>query len=198
MRLGVLRVCVSSMLCNVNGVLVVFFFQAEDGIRDLVRSRGLGDVYKRQADVSVVAGDARISLEQELIAGQNQNFDVLVLDTFSSDSIPVHLVTKEAFALYLEHLAPKGVIAAHISNRHLDLQPVFWQLAEEFGLAIIQVEEPAGENDGSFLSEWVLLTHNPALFEIPAIKSRSISFDAYNSQIRLWTDDYSNLFQILK
>jgi spermidine synthase len=151
-----------------------------------------------EAEVSVVAGDARISLEQELIAGQNQNFDVLVLDTFSSDSIPVHLVTKEAFALYLEHLAPKGVIAAHISNRHLDLQPVLWQLAQEFGLAIIQVERPASVNDGGFLSEWVLLTHDPALFEIPAIKSRSISFDAYNSQVRLWTDDYSNLFQILK
>ena len=112
-------------------------------------------------------------------------------------SIPVHLVTKEAFALYLEHLAPNGVIAAHISNRHLDLQPVFWRLAQEFGLSMIQVEKQPNAN-GAFLSEWVLLTHDPALFEIPAIKTHAISFDGYDSPVRLWTDNYSNLFQILK
>ena len=151
-----------------------------------------------QADVTVVTGDARISLEQELASGGKQNFDVLVLDTFSSDSIPVHLVTKEAFALYLEHLAPNGVIAAHISNRHLNLQPVFWQLAQEFGLTMLQVDRSAGTDAGSFPSEWVLLTHNPTLFEIPAIKSHAIPFDDFDSSIRLWTDDYSNLFQILK
>ena len=151
-----------------------------------------------KADISIASGDARISLEHELAVDGKQNFDVLILDTFSSDSIPVHLVTKEAFALYLDHLTPNGIIAAHISNRHLDLQPVLWQLAQEFGLTIIQVEKPAGMNDGSFLSEWILLTHDPAMFDIPAIKSRAISFDGYSSPIRLWTDDYSNLFQILK
>ncbi|MBI5353397.1 MAG: fused MFS/spermidine synthase [Chloroflexi bacterium] len=150
-----------------------------------------------KADVTVATGDARISLEQELVSGQRQNFDVLVLDTFSSDSIPVHLVTREAFALYLEHLAPNGVIAAHISNRHLGLQPVFWRLAQEFGLSMIQVEKQPDAN-GAFLSEWVLLTHEPLLFEIPAIRSHAISFDGYSSPVRLWTDDYSNLFQILK
>ena len=147
-----------------------------------------------KADATVVLGDARISLEQE----QPQNFDVLVLDTFSSDSIPVHLVTKEAFALYLEHLKPDGIIAAHISNRHLDLRPVFWQLAQEFGLDIVQVDRPASSGRDSFPSEWILLTRNPALLEIPAIKSHAISFEGYNTPIKLWTDDYSNLFQILK
>ncbi len=151
-----------------------------------------------KADVSIVAGDARISLEQELAAGEKQNFDVLVLDTFSSDSIPVHLVTKEAFALYLKHLTPNGVIAAHISNRHLDLQPVLWELAQEFGLEMILVDKPAGTGAGSFPSEWVLLTYDPSLFAIPAIKSHAIWFDGYSSPIRLWTDDYSNLFQILR
>ena len=151
-----------------------------------------------KAEVSVVAGDARISLEQELTAGQDQNFDVLVLDTFSSDSIPVHLVTKEEFALYLEHLAPKGVIAAHISNRHLNLQPVLWQLAQEFDLEMVLMDKPAKADDGGFPSEWVLLTHDPAILEIPTIESRAILFDTFKSPIRLWTDDYSNLFQILK
>jgi hypothetical protein len=151
-----------------------------------------------KANVSVVAGDARISLEQELAAGEKQNFDVLVLDTFSSDSIPVHLVTKEAFALYLQHLAPNGVIAAHISNRHLNLQPVLWQLAREFGLQMVMIDKPVSTDAGGFPSEWVLLTHDSSLFEIPAIQSHAVSFNGYNSPIRIWTDDYSNLFQLLK
>jgi spermidine synthase len=151
-----------------------------------------------KAETTVVTGDARISLEQELIQGDVQNFDVLVLDTFSSDSIPVHLVTKEAFALYLEHLAADGVIAAHISNRHLDLRPVLWQLAREFDLEIVQVNRPSSSGDNGFPSEWILLARDPALLEIPAIKSHAISFSGYNTSIRLWADDYSNLFQILK
>jgi spermidine synthase len=75
-------------------------------------------------------GWARLSLENELAGGESQNFDILVLDTFSSDSIPVHLVTKGAFALYLAHLQPEGILAVHITNQHLDLQPVIWQLAD--------------------------------------------------------------------
>jgi spermidine synthase len=161
-------------------------------------AEGEGDfftfLHDSKADTTVVLGDARISLEQE----QPQNFDVLVLDTFSSDSIPVHLVTKEAFALYLKHLKPDGVIAAHISNRHLDLRPVFWRLSQEFGLDIVQVNRPASEGKDTFSSEWILLTRNPALLEIPEIKSHAISFEGYSSPIKLWTDDYSNLFQILK
>ncbi len=151
-----------------------------------------------KAETTIVAGDARISLEKELAAGEKQNFDVLVLDTFSSDSIPVHLVTKEAFAIYLDQLAPDGVIAAHISNRHLDLRPVLWQLAQEFGLAIVQVDRTASSGDNGFPSEWILLARDPELLKIPTIKSHAISFEGYSTPIKLWTDDYSNLFQILR
>jgi hypothetical protein len=151
-----------------------------------------------KADVTVVEGDARISLEQEFATGRSHDFDVLVLDTFSSDSIPVHLVTKEAFALYLERLAPNGIIAAHISNRHLDLQPVFWQLAKEYGLNMVRISTPAGTDQGAFPSEWILLTQDASFFEIPAIRSRAIRYEDYSTSVGLWTDDYSNLFQILK
>ena len=123
---------------------------------------------------------------------------MLVLDTFSSDSIPIHLVTKEAFVLYLKHLVPDGIIAAHISNRHLDLRPVFWQLAQEFGLDIVLVDKSASSGEKGFPSEWILLTRNSGLLNIPAIKSHAISFEGYSTSIKLWTDDYSNLFQILK
>jgi spermidine synthase len=150
-----------------------------------------------RADVTMVLGDARISLERELAARGPQSFDVLALDTFSSDSIPVHLVTREAFALYLDHLAPDGIIAAHISNRHLDLQPVFWQVAQTYGLSMVRVEYP-GDSNGGYSSDWILLARDPALLEVPAIRERARSLEGYSTDIKLWTDDYSNLFQILK
>ena len=146
-----------------------------------------------KATTTVVLGDARISLEQE----QPQNFDVLVLDTFSSDSIPVHLVTKEAFGLYLAHLAPDGIIAAHITNLHLDLQPVFWQLAKNYGLSMVRVNYE-GDAMGGYASHWILLARDPALLENPAILEHSVDLTEYSTSIELWTDDYSNLFQILK
>jgi len=149
------------------------------------------------ADVTVTTGDARISLEQELAADPPQKFDVLMLDTFSSDSIPVHLVTKEAFDLYLQHLESDGVIAAHISNRYLDLQPVFWQLAKEYGLEMVRVSDSGG-GKGAFPSEWLLLTRNKEFLEIPQIKARTEDYAGYSTSIPLWTDDYSNLFQILR
>jgi hypothetical protein len=150
-----------------------------------------------QANVSMVLGDARISLELELAEGNPQNFDVLVLDTFSSDSIPVHLVTQEAFALYIAHLAPRGIIAAHITNLHLDLQPVFWQLAQYYGLSMARIDYE-GDANGGYASHWILLSQNPALLEIPAVQERSVDLSGYSTNIKLWTDDYSNLFQILK
>ncbi|MFN8382282.1 MAG: fused MFS/spermidine synthase [Anaerolineales bacterium] len=150
-----------------------------------------------RAAVTVIPGDARLSLENELNSGEAQNFDVLVLDTFSSDSIPVHLVTREAFQLYLQHLSPDGVIAAHISNRHLDLQPVLWKLAQEFGLSVIRIDKSPTAS-GEFPSIWMLLSRNPTILEIPELKDHAQDLSGYNTDLPLWTDDYSNLFQILK
>ena len=150
-----------------------------------------------KADITMVLGDARLSLERELAEGNRQAFDVLVLDTFSSDSIPVHLVTKEAFALYLEHLAPDGIIAAHITNLHLDLQPVLWQLAQHYRLSMVRIDYP-GDSNGGYASHWILLARDPALLKIPAIQERAVDLSGYSTDIKLWADDYSNLFQILK
>jgi hypothetical protein len=150
-----------------------------------------------RVEITTVVGDARISLERELAEGKAQKFDVLVLDTFSSDSIPVHLVTKEAFALYLKHLAPDGMIAAHVTNLHLDLQPVFWQLAKYYSLSIARVNYE-GDINGGYASHWILLSRDSTLLQTPAIQARSVNLTGYSTDIKLWTDDYSNLFQILK
>lgn len=175
-------------LYEINPV-VIDLAQGEDGYFSFVQDS--------QAEVTMVPGDARISLERELARGDEQNFDVLVLDTFSSDSIPVHLVTREALALYLAHLASDGMIAAHITNVHLDLQPVFWQLAQYHHLSMARIEYP-GDAAGGYASHWILLARDPALLQIPAIQEKSVDLSGYSTDLPLWTDDYSNLFLILK
>ena len=149
------------------------------------------------AQITTVLGDARISLERELASSGSDNFDLLAIDVFSSDSIPVHLITKEAFAIYLEHLAPDGLLAMNISNRHLDLIPVLYQLAKYNHLELLIIPT---EGDGKLVStsNWVLMARHPAALENPAIQARAIRLDGYSTQVPLWTDDFSNLFQILR
>jgi spermidine synthase len=198
-RVGLLGLGVGTLATYARPGDVYRLYEINPVVTDL--AAGKGDYFSflsdSKADISIVLGDARISLERELAEGHSQNFDVLVLDTFSSDSIPVHLVTKEAFALYLEHLAPDGIIAAHITNLHLDLQPVFWQLAKYYGLSIVRINY-AGDSNGGYASHWILLARDPALLEIPAIRDRAVDLNGYSTNLKLWTDDYSNLLQILK
>src|SRR5207247_3606543 len=92
------------------------------------------------APVEFALGDARIALEQELARGQKQRFDVLVLDAFSSDSIPMHLLTREAIEVYLQHLNDDGILAVHISNRYLDLKPVVRAIGQHFELANVFID----------------------------------------------------------
>ena len=149
------------------------------------------------AEVEVVLGDARISLERELQAGEPQHFDLLVLDVFNSDSIPVHLLTVEAFEIYLQHLQPDGVLALHITNRYLDLRPVVWGLADHFGLHSVLIEAPS-DGERSYGSRWMLLSRNRDFLDLPAIAGRSTPRPPSIKHVRLWTDDYSNLFRLLK
>ena len=175
LRVGMLGVGIGTLVAYGQPGDTYRLYEINPVVVDLAEGQGgyFSFVKDGQADVTMVLGDARISLEQELTRDENQNFDVLVLDTFSSDSIPVHLVTKEAFALYLEHLAPDGVIAAHITNLHLDLQPIFWQLAKEYGLTMVRINYE-GDTHGGYASHWILLSRDPALWgktlpSIPAV-----------------------------
>jgi hypothetical protein len=198
-RVGLLGLGVGTLVAYAQPGDVYRLYEINPVVVDL--AAGVGDYFSflsdSEADITAVVGDARISLQRELDRGDLQNFDVLVLDTFSSDSIPVHLVTKEAFALYLAHLAPDGIIAAHITNLHLDLQPVFWQLAQHYGLSIARIDYP-GDSRGGYASHWILMSPDPAMLNIPAIQGHSVDLREYSTDLKLWTDDYSNLFQILK
>jgi hypothetical protein len=138
-----------------------------------------------------VMGDARLSLEREAATGQLQKFDVLVLDAFSSDSIPMHLLTKDAMALYLRHLSsPDSVIAFHLSNRSLDLRPVADGLSRAYGMTSVEVEQPG-------FSIWVLASANPSMMNLPELKKRSKPV-TIRQAVPLWTDEYSNLFDVLR
>ena len=103
-------------------------------------------------------GDARLSLEQELKDGQPQNFDVLAVDAFSSDSIPVHLLTKEAMDLYFRHLRPDGILAVHISNRYLNLQPVLEGEVRATQKIARVVDTEDDDTQDVFGATWVLIT----------------------------------------
>lgn len=146
--------------------------------------------YLRDAEgaVEVVVGDGRLMLEREA----PQNFDLLVLDAFNGDSIPVHLLTREAMASYRRHLKPDGAIAVHISNMVLDLRPVIAGHARAMERPAWFLADPGDSAKHSSLSHWAVITLDPAV-EMPR-------FEKLQDQggLRLWTDDYSNLIQILR
>lgn len=149
-----------------------------------------------EAKIEIALGDARLTLEREA----PQGFDVLAVDAFSSDAIPVHLITREALAVYLKHVKPDGIVAFHVSNRFLDLIPVVARLAKEHGAhAVLVNDDPDDEDDSErSKSDWVLVSRDPAALEDPAIVERGAQSAQDRSGWRTWTDDYSNLIQILK
>jgi spermidine synthase len=149
-----------------------------------------------KAKLDVAMGDARLSLERELEQGAGENFDVLAVDAFSSDSIPVHLLTLEAVKVFYRHLRPDGILAVHISNRYLDLEPVLAGLTAATGKVARVVDTEDDETQDVFGATWVLITSPDSGFDATEV-SRSAAVESKRT-VRLWTDDYSNLFQILK
>jgi SAM-dependent methyltransferase len=145
-----------------------------------------------RATVDTVLGDARLTMERE----PPQNYDVIAIDAFSSDSIPVHLITREAMAVYLKHLKPDGVIAFHVTNRFLRLAPVVKAIADEHGMQTALVVDEAETSDLA-KTDWVLVTRNSKLLSAKDIASAASAIDVIPG-LRVWTDDYNNLFRILK
>jgi SAM-dependent methyltransferase len=145
--------------------------------------------------VDVQLGDARLSMEAELAAGQVQGFDVLAVDAFSGDSIPVHLLTSEAFQLYWRHLKPDGILAVHVSNLYLDLEPIVELQARAVGKQALLISNDENEERDWFRADWILVTDRKAVLE--HLKGFS-SLIQKKPGLRAWTDDYSNLWKSLK
>ncbi len=149
------------------------------------------------ANKAILMGDARLTLERQLADEGPQNYDILAVDAFSSDAIPVHLLTREAIQLYFRHLKPEGVLALHISNRYLDLKPVCEGGAASVGREAWVVDDDGDESNYLSSSTWVLVTSDLAMYQGKFFKDASIYELHARKGFRPWTDDYSNLFQIL-
>ncbi|MEN6466162.1 MAG: fused MFS/spermidine synthase [Syntrophaceae bacterium] len=143
--------------------------------------------------VEISIGDGRLLLERENCAP----YDLLAVDAFSGDSIPVHLLTVEAVQLYFSRLAPGGILALHISNHHLDLIPIVEQIRSTLGLKAVLISAPGRDDKQIFGSDWVLMTADRDLAAIPEIGGVAQALKT-KPGISLWTDDYSNLVQIVK
>ena len=144
------------------------------------------------ATVSIVEGDARTSLT----AQAPQNFDVLVVDAFSGDAIPLHLLTTQAIALYKRHLAPGGILAFHISNQHANLEPEIALLANSAGMQAMRISSGENRETGEYSATWMLVTDNADFFALPAVASH-IRKPVANPAVHLWTDDYSSLLPLI-
>jgi hypothetical protein len=140
----------------------------------------------------IILGDARLQLERETV----QLFDVLVVDAFSGDSVPIHLLTREAFAQYFRHLKPDGVLAVHITNRFLDLRPVVKTAADHFGKSVRLVDSESIPEKLVLRSRWALVSSDTAFFKDPQLSSATTIADPDGFQP--WKDDYSSIFSILK
>jgi spermidine synthase len=143
------------------------------------------------ATTEVILGDARLQLEKEPV----QHYDVLVVDAFSGDSVPIHLLTKEAFEQYFRHLKQDGVLAVHITNRYLNLMPVMKTVADYYGKQAKLVKFEPIEGDGGFRSEWVIIANQPQFLAGQKL-SNGIELNA-PPNFKMWSDDYSSLISIM-
>jgi hypothetical protein len=192
-RIGVVGLGVGTLSAYGRAGDVVRFYELDPDVLALAKSH-FGYLNAAPAKLEFAIGDARLSMERELAAGTPQKFDVLAIDAFSSDSIPVHLITREAIRLYMQQLAPGGVLAVHISNRFLDLKPVLANIAAAEGLQVRLVSDHPAEP--ASMTDWVLLasTADPFKAEALAVAEPIEPTPGFS----LWTDQFNNLLDVLK
>jgi spermidine synthase len=171
------------------------FFEINPAAVDFAR-RHFTFLSGSRARIDVAIGDARLSLEREMRdPEQRHTYDVLAIDAFSGDAIPVHLLTREAFALYREALRDDGILAVHVSNHYLDLPPIVRGLAAEQGRQAVRIETDDDSSRALDSSTWMLVTGNAAFLEnvSPHIQPSEAA-----ERSLVWTDAFSSLLQVLK
>ena len=170
------------------------FYEINDDVARLATST-FTYLKDSKAKTELVMGDARLSMEREA----DQQYDVIVLDAFSSDAIPVHLLTLEAFDHYKRHLKPDGAIVVHVSNRYLDLHPVVYRIADKIGFPAITIDDndTAYEEAGFYGSDWIIMTRNQVLLQQPLIRDVTAEAVEFPARIMYWTDERSDLLSIL-
>jgi spermidine synthase len=191
MRVGVVGLGTGTLAAYGRKGDVYRFYEINPQVVEIARSE-FTFLADSAATIETVLGDARLAMERE----PAQGYDVLAIDAFSSDSIPVHLISREAMGVYLRHMKPGGVIAFHVTNRFLHLAPVVKRIADEYQLHVALVADGAEDSELSS-TDWVLVTRDAALLKRPEIARLTSEIEDIPG-LRVWTDDFNNLFQILK
>ncbi len=190
LRVGVIGLGAGSLAAYAEPGDVFRFYEINPLVEMLARTEFtyLSDC---RGKTEVIMGDGRLSLERE----PDQRYDLLAVDAFSGDAVPVHLLTKQALELYFLHLKPNGILALHITNSHLDLAPVVDKLSRALGKSAVQIANNKNVERKIYRSTWALISSQP--ITSPNIQNASKKLDS-RPDLRVWTDDYNNLFQILK
>ncbi len=198
LRIGVVGLGAGTIAAYCRSNDMVRFYEINPAVADLSRGANPYFTFLRDAPgkIQIALGDGRLQLERDLASGGSENFDVLALDAFSSDAIPVHLLTHEAFELYLRHLrTPDGIIAINAANRFIDLLPVVRAHARRFGLDMIVVWSDS-DDERALRCRWVLLTADHSLARREPFASRADKAKCKGNEVE-WTDSFSNLLELL-
>jgi hypothetical protein len=172
------------------------FYELDPDVLALAKS-AFSYLSSSPATIDYVIGDARLSMERESAAGDLQGYDLLAVDAFSSDSIPVHLITQQAVELYFRHLRPDGILAVHISNRFLDLKPVLANIAHAAGLEARLVTDSPPDDSSASTTDWVLIARSASAFQNKRLVDVAEPIEP-NPHFSLWTDQFNNLIDVLK
>jgi hypothetical protein len=195
LRLGVVGLGVGTLSAYGRAGDTVRFYELDPDVL-AIANKYFSYLSSTPARLEFVIGDARLSMERELARGIPQHYDVLAIDAFSSDAIPAHLITREAIGLYVQHLAPDGILAVHVSNRFLDLKPVLANIARASGLTARLFSDSPPEGSPGSMTEWVLISRTPAPLDNELL-ARAEPIEP-NPALALWTDQFSNLLDVLK
>ena len=192
LHVGVIGLGIGTMAGHGRSGDVYTFYEINPLVRHLAETE-FTYLKESAARIEIVMGDGRLSLERQ----PPQAFDLLAVDAFSGDAIPVHLLTREAFELYFRHLQPGGVLAVHISNNYLNLQPVVESVAAELKkTGVVVINERDGRNAVA-KAQWILLSGRPDFYRESEMVRTAVPL-AQRRLLRPWTDDYSNLVDRLK
>ncbi len=201
LRIGVVGLGVGTIASYCGARDTICFYEINPAVQGLSQGQHPFFTYVRDCagTVEIKSGDARLVMEEELRMHEQAPLDLLAIDAFSGDAIPVHLLTKEAFDIYLGRLRDdSGIIAVNITNRYLNLIPVIRGVAQAEGLssALIQAKE---DDDGGLDSDWIVLSRSPSFFTHGPVAEALTPWDSVDAGgIRCWTDDFSNLLEVLK
>jgi len=195
-RVGIIGLGAGAILAHARAGDVFRFYEINPQVVELAR-REFTYISDTPATVEIVIGDGRLSLERE----PDQQYDVIAMDAFSGDSIPMHLLTREAMSVYLRHLKPGGVLAFQATNRFVNIAPIVARLAAERGMTAVMISDFSESEEGAHFwtasTDQILVTANTALFSAPKMKEAAKPLTP-DPQFRVWTDDFNNLLQVLK